>query len=572
MRLILQNHQEISCLQATLRLFFPQVDLASEGLPGQAYQLRPCYEGKDLVLISRLSRPLSLEVLRARVQADPVEVTTRIQDLKQGKGKDLNSNPAATSWELSRQVASTEVRRELKRQAYLALAEVTGIAWPFGALTGVRPSQVASQVLAQLEAANSEGELNPPEQPTSPYQGERKREAELRQLAADFLHEQFAVMPAKARKLVQVAEAEKQLLDQLPPEDLLVYLGVPFCPSRCAYCSFIAQDASRFAHDLSSYAQALAREVQVLGQGLRGRGVISALYMGGGTPTSLAATDLDLVLSRVRQYLPLSPGAEITVEAGRADTMDRDKLLVLREHGVRRICLNPQTMREATLQRIGRCHTVAQVYQAFELARSLGFDHINMDLILGLPGEGPSDLAYSLRQVLDLGADAITIHSLAFKRSAYLFDQLQKLSDLGPQTGSEDTLELTAGNRRQEDLPQSARDLQAQLFLPNPAWLQALDQAEASLQAEGYRPYYLYRQKQVISGLENTGFARPGKACAYNVGMMSDQRQVIGLGAGAASKRLREGQLDRLYNTKDLGAYMSDLETIAQKKLQFFLS
>ena len=530
MRFILQNHQEKACLRDTLRLFFSRLEICEGGFLGPLYAVSPAYQGLDLVITSTLSRPLSLAVLRGREEAPPVVVTTRLIHQAALGEPGPREGQIESLWQVSQTVPSADVRRELKRQAYFALSELSGISWPWGSLTGVRPSQVANQLL--------EKGIEP-------------------SLLAQTLQEHFALDPLKATKLVQVTLTEQAILATLPSEDYLVYLGVPFCPGRCAYCSFIAQDASRFADQLGDYARALAREIQLVGQELAGRGQVAALYMGGGTPTSLSAADLDLVLSSARRYLPLRPDAELTVEAGRADTLDRGKLQVMQDQGIGRLCINPQTMQDRTLKRIGRRHTVAQVYNALDLARQTGFDDINMDLILGLPGEDPQDFADSLSQVLGLAPASLTIHSLAFKRSAYLFDQFQNLSQ---------------GDQVEHDpAHSSAQDLQAQLLLPDPVWLAALNQAEANLQMAGYGAYYLYRQKQVISGLENTGYTQAGQACAYNVGMMSDQRQVIGLGAGAASKRLKDGRLDRLYNTKDLGEYMANIESIAHKKAQFFL-
>lgn len=641
MRFILQNHQEAACLRDTLRLFFSRLEPSEEGFKGQLYQVSPPYQGLDLVICSALNRPLSLNVLRGREEAPPATVTTYLipQDafvqgttvkpelpedtlveprppwgtrgeLELSQGVMVESGcklpePAAgqpgSIWQLSQEVPSADVRRELKRQAYFALSELTGIAWPWGSLTGVRPSQVAAQVLADLEAGGFEaggkyGEILAEGQPgwllaggaSSPTGFQPLCGPDFNAAAAHILQDHFAVAALKAQKLVQVTLAEQDILATLPSEDYLVYLGVPFCPGRCAYCSFIAQDASRFADQLGDYARALAREIQLVGQELAGRGQVAALYMGGGTPTSLSASDLDLVLSSARRYLPLRPDAELTVEAGRADTLDRDKLQVMRDQGIGRLCINPQTMHDRTLRRIGRRHTVAQVYEALDLARQAGFNDINMDLILGLPGEDPLDFDDSLKQIMRLAPASLTIHSLAFKRSAYLFDQFQNLvpGNLAPGTLTPENLtpgNLAPGTLSPENLtpgrkdgpPQESQagpDLQAQLLLPNPAWLEALTQAEEQLQAAGYEAYYLYRQKQVISGLENTGYAQAGQACTYNVGMMSDQRQVIGLGAGAASKCIRDGHLDRLYNTKDLGEYMADIETIAHKKVQFFLN
>ncbi|MDO5015475.1 MAG: coproporphyrinogen dehydrogenase HemZ [Eubacteriales bacterium] len=504
------NHTEHAALREAVSLFSRQyqvlpaddktaVKREEAGYLADLYCLADSYKQLTPSLELGLSQALSLEVLRGHKAGETVTVWSRIRLKDQ------------IVWQQECQVLGSEARRELKRQAYLGLEELTGIHWPWGALTGIRPTQVALEVWEQ-----SGGDLDTALEELVGFQ---------------------RLTPEKARKALFCAKREAELLSRLPEDEYLVYVGVPFCPSRCAYCSFITQSALGQADRLHDYALALCQEIRSTFRSFPGK--VSCLYFGGGTPTSLSEQDLALVLETLRRDLPLKDDAEICVEAGRADTLNSTKLRLLADFGTQRLCINPQTMQDKTLERIGRRHTVADVLRAMEEARRQGFDNINMDFILGLPGESGEEFVHNLHQAIGLGAESITLHSLAFKRSAYLEDMVR--SESGPD-----------------------------LLLPDPELSQALQTAEELLEDRGYEAYYLYRQKQVRGGLENTGYALKGKECLYNVGMMSDRRSVIGLGSGASSKRFHHGRLLRLYNSKDLGDYQRRIEEISEKKRAFF--
>lgn len=491
MQIIFVRHQEWASLRETVQLFSGDVSRETYGFSYQPFARSQAYAAEQTITLA-LSRPLAGEVLRREATDGDVTVTCALP---------------GTTFQLVQTVPALEARRELKRQLYFALSELTGITWPWGSLTGVRPTQVAAGLLDRWGGATA-------------------------RVRTDLI-QRLGVSPAKADKVIPIAQTEQALLAQLPPDQYLVYVGVPFCPGRCSYCSFISQDAQHYKTGLSAYTDALIQEITTTMRGLKKP--VSALYLGGGTPTSLAAPDLDRLLACIRQEIALTPEAEITVEAGRPDTLDRNKLSLLQAYGVDRICINPQTMHNQTLARVGRHHSVEQVLEIYDLARSMGFQDINMDLILGLPGETCDDFQQSVEALLTLAPDAITLHSLALKHGAWL------------------------------TVPEAAA-----LLLPDSDWAHTLATAECALEEAGYRPYYLYRQKQVRAGLENTGYAQAGKTCLYNVGMMSDQRNVIGFGSGASSKRLGSQKLERLINSKSLGDYMARAGEWSAKKLAFF--
>lgn len=490
MHVSLQNHSGESAIRDALALFAAQLESSETGLELRLIQGA---EGPDPELVQSFSRPLSKAEQRGLLpDAPPLTVSTRL----------AGQSMAAT-------VLPVHARREAKRQIYLLLSEYTGLAWPWGALTGIRPTQVAAEVLAET--------------------GDEEK-------AAALLVSRYALHAAKARLAVRTARAEQALLRELPAEQPLVYAGVPFCPSRCSYCSFISRDAIRQADQLHPYVDAMIAETRQTFAGFQRP--VSALYLGGGTPSSLDEADFARLLQTLVRTIPLAEQAEITVEAGRPDTITAGKLAVMRSLGIGRICINPQSMHDATLQRAGRRHSVAAVRQAFALARQAGMDNINMDLILGLPGEEAEDFLDSVEQLIAMEPEDITLHTLAMKRSARLAGE--KIPVLTP------------------------RDL------PDPQLEAVLEEAQALLLAHGYAPYYLYRQKHVRGGLENTGFAKAGKGCRYNVGMMSDRLSVIGLGSGSSSKRVNGRLVERLHNSKDLEDYCRRIAEISAKKAAFF--
>ena len=415
------------------------------------------------------------------------------------------------SWKTSHTVEARMARREIKRQLYQALALLTGLSFPWGSLTGIRPTQVAAEALRMSG------------QPVA-----SRRE----------LIETWFVSPEKADLAVETAIAENRLLAFLSGGTAMVYVGIPFCPSRCAYCSFIAQDAHLKDKLQAPYVEAVLSETEQLLAGLPQHLKISSVYFGGGTPTSLPERLFERLLTGVLTRLPLAGGVELTVEAGRPDTINSENLAIIRNAGVKRICINPQTFHDATLDRIGRRHTVEQTVEACRMAEKMGFDSINMDLIAGLPGEMPADFYQSLRKALNFGPANITVHTLAMKRSSRL-NQLSREKGFHP-------------------------------GLPDPELAEMLIDARRLLAENDLFPYYLYRQKDVAGGLENTGFARPGHECLYNVGMMSDQVSVIGLGSGAISKNIIGSRVERSPNPRDIADYINRADEMAARKIKLF--
>lgn len=408
----------------------------------------------------------------------------------------------------------TDPRRQIKRQLYRALSGITGIEWPWGSLTGIRPTYVAGELL--------NGGLS----------------AEQVELA---LRQDYNVSKAKAELAVAAAAAEEEILQTLPPDAYAVYVGVPFCPTRCSYCSFTTQEGIGSAARLGdAYLDRLEAEVEdyLHWQSETELGSLMAVYVGGGTPAALDDWQFRRLLQIIRR-LPAAANCEWTVEAGRADVVTEAKLQALCNAGIKRICLNPQTMSEVTQGRIGRRTAPGQFQQVYASARRNGQDIVNMDLIAGLPGEGAEDLLNSTREVLDLAPEAITLHTLAMKR------------------GSEQSNSVQTGTADWRALPQLA--LAA-----------GLQRAQELLRSRGYRPYYLYRQHYALGGLENVSFARPGAETIYNVMMMSDRCSIVSFGSPAVSKRVKGKQAVRLGAPKSLRAYLDGGETFFERKRSLF--
>ena len=413
-------------------------------------------------------------------------------------------------------ILAADVRREARRQLYRLLSDLTGIRFPWGSLTGIRPTLMA------LDALNELGDTDQ---------------------AVEVMRNRWMVAPDQAHLAVRVAEAEQQLMRELEAERPLLYIGIPFCPSRCLYCSFITQEAQRQQHLLEPFCEKLVEELRTLLAltSIKPR----VIYVGGGTPSSLPENLLAWLLSEITGLIPGQTIKEFTFEAGRPDTLTAGKLACIREAGVTRICVNPQTFHDPTLERIGRKHTASQTKQAFTAARQAGFSAINLDLIAGLPGESPADFLNSVRQALELEPDSLTLHALALKRSSRLHRQITQ----------DQTTTAFLGQTK-----------------PDRAWQQVMAEARSLLQEHGLEPYYLYRQKNVRAGLENVGFARPGQGCLYNVGMMSDRFPVLGLGCGAASKLINGHQTRRLVNPRHAGHYIEHFPDFISKKKAFWLA
>lgn len=393
--------------------------------------------------------------------------------------------------------AALPFKREIKKQLYRVLSKKTGKVLPWGSLTGIRPTCVAL-----------EGDT------------------------PDFLISDYDVRPDKADLAFRTARTENSILGKLPPEDLNIYLGIPFCPSRCYYCSFVSEEIRCHLGRLSDYIDALSKELSGIGPRINRK--IDSFYMGGGTPTVMDDSLFGKLLEKIYSTLPITPDTEVTVEAGRPDTITEYKLDAMREKGITRICINPQTMNSDSLRKLNRRHTAEDVIRIYELARSKGFDNINMDLIAGLSCEPASELILSLKELLKLDPSNITIHTLYKKKRA----SITKAEVL-----SEDSGEVDYSLKNAYDL----------------------------LNESGYIPYYMYRQKDTGHGLENVGFSKPGSECLYNVAMMTDKRDVLSFGAGGMSKRCFEGgRLERCSCIKDVLGYIDRADDMIIRKTEFF--
>ena len=402
------------------------------------------------------------------------------------------------------------VRRLQKRLCKLALydlcKQLTGYQPPWGSLTGIRPTRLVYENMASgLSLSESAGALT----------------------------DVFDVSPEKAELLRRIVTVQQTL--PAPAEtDADVYVSIPFCRTRCAYCSFPGEALGR-GRQVAPYLNALFAEMTAAAQLLRDRGLrLRALYIGGGTPTALDEEAFAALLAHTVACFPNPP--EFTVEAGRPDTITVGKLTAMLRCGVGRISVNPQTMNAATLRAVGRDHTAAQTEEIFRLARALGFADINMDVIAGLPGETTADFAYTMARIADLNPDSLTVHTLAIKRSSRLHLEGAPLAD------ADAVAEMTA-------------------------------LGGATADALGMEPYYLYRQKYMAGQQQNVGYARPGAACLYNVDIMEETASILACGAGAISKRVftdHDLRIERAPNVTNVAEYIARAPEMAARKAALY--
>lgn len=399
-----------------------------------------------------------------------------------------------------------EAKTAIKKELYGILKERTGKSLPWGTLTGIRPTKIA---LTRL------------------YEGES--EASIR----DFMERTYLTSREKIDLSLEIAGREKELLQELDYENgYSLYVGIPFCPTTCLYCSFTSFPIVAWESRVPLYLEALFQELDYVAKKMKGR-TLDTVYFGGGTPTSLKAEEIDAILTKIEEVFDLSSVKEYTVEAGRPDSITEEKLQALRNHGITRISINPQTMKDETLALIGRRHTVEMVKEKFRLARSMGFDNINMDLIIGLPEEDIDDVRATMEEVKALAPDSVTVHSLAIKRAARLNIFREKYAGLKIQN-TQEMIDLTA---------RYAREM-------------------------GLEPYYLYRQKNMAGNFENVGYAAPGKACIYNILIMEERQTIIACGAGTTTKVVfpAENRLERVENVKDVEQYITRINEMLERK------
>lgn len=396
---------------------------------------------------------------------------------------------------------------------YKLLCDFTGLTQPWGILTGVRPVKLLRRL---AEESNEEHAVNR-------------------------FEKDFFVSNEKTALSRETEHNERKILELSKPESFSLYVGIPFCPSRCSYCSFVMASIERAEKLIEPYTKLLCEEIKrtaVIANKLGLR--LETVYFGGGTPTTLSAEQLDMVLKTVNKSFDMSTCREFTVEAGRPDTIDSAKLFALKENKVDRISINPQTTNDEVLKTIGRKHTAQQFFDAFELARKCGFDNINTDLIAGLPTDTPESFKNSLDSIVRLNAECITVHTLCMKRASRL-------------TTEGVTLDL-----------QQARDAREML-----AYTQNI------LGQNEYIPYYMYRQSRMVGNLENVGWSKKGFESLYNVYVMDETHTILACGSGGVTKLKRNNPdyLERIFNFKYPYEYIDRFDELIQRKsgiMQFY--
>ena len=416
-----------------------------------------------------------------------------------------------------------KTKNELKQQLYYLLTLYAGKTLPWGTLTGIRPTKIPMEL---LEEGKSEDEIR------------------------SYMKETYFASDEKIELSLAVAKRELELLSRIDYENgYSLYVGIPFCPSTCLYCSFTSYPLAKWANRMDEYLDALEKEIAFTAEACKHK-VLNSVYIGGGTPTTLSAEQMDRLLTMIGSYFGIADEQgrmiyadesaekqtqllEFTVEAGRPDSITREKLEVIHKHNISRISINPQTMKEETLRLIGRQHTVQQTIDSFKLAREVGFDNINMDLIVGLPEETIDDVRETMRQLEELDPDNITVHSLAIKRAARLRMQKEQYENLH--------IENTA---------------------------QTIDLTAECCHEMGLEPYYLYRQKNMAGNFENVGYAKPGKAGVYNILIMEEKQTIMALGAGATTKVVFEDgkRIERVGNVKDITNYLDRVDEMVERK------
>lgn len=408
----------------------------------------------------------------------------------------------------------SEAHDLFKKNLYCRLSEETKKTLPWGYLTGVRPSKIAYTMLEQ---------------------------GADRQTVLNEFTDRYLTDSVKAELAVKVAKTELDILEKLDYKNgYSLYIGIPFCPTTCLYCSFTSYSLAAYEKKVDEYITALIKEMEFVADYFKDKR-LDTVYFGGGTPTTLNPEQLDRLLGCLFDKFDMSGVAELTVEAGRPDSVTRQKLEVLKKYGVSRISINPQTMNDKTLELIGRRHSSEQVKEAFRLAREIGFDNINMDIILGLPGEGENEVRYTLEQIKELAPESLTVHSLAIKRAAALNIWKEKYAQLKVEN-SEKIVEMAASYARQM----------------------------------GAEPYYMYRQKNMAGNLENVGYSVKGLECIYNILIMEEKQTIIACGAGASTKVVFHdddgvnNRIERIESVKNVDIYIERIDEMIQRKKAFF--
>lgn len=399
-----------------------------------------------------------------------------------------------------------DCEREMAVLLFEILCKKTGYIPQWGILTGVRPSKLMNTLVSQM--------------------GEEE--------AVRYFKEKLLVSPQKTDLALSVAKAEEKIMSLSDEKSFSLYVSVPFCPTRCNYCSFVSHSIAQAKRLLPEYVDKLREEIRCTAEIAKSLGLrLESVYWGGGTPTTLSAEQLERICCEIEENFDLSSCREYTIEAGRADTVTPEKLEVIKRHAVTRISVNPQTFNDDVLVSIGRKHTVSDVVDVYTDAREKGFDNINMDLIAGLTGDSFESFCRSVDRAVELGPENITLHTLALKRSSAIV------------TGGIDVESGETANKM-------------------------LSYAAEQFYSHGYLPYYMYRQSRSLGNLENVGWCKEGYECLYNIFMMEECHTILGVGAGAVIK-LKEPfgrNIERIFNYKYPYEYISRFDTILERKAQ----
>lgn len=382
---------------------------------------------------------------------------------------------------------------------------------PWGTVTGIRPSK---QIRTLLEEGKTDKEI------------------------FEYFKTFYAVSDKKLNLALEVAKNEEEIIKTNKPDEISLYVGIPFCPSRCLYCSFVSTDLSHSEKYLKPYIECLLKEIAHSASLLKKTPFkIKNLYFGGGTPTSVSAKQLEIIFAALYKYMDLSDLKEFCVEAGRPDTIDEQKLDVMKTFGVNRISINPQSMNDKTLKLIGRFHTSAQIENAFELSRKKGFSNINADVIAALPGETLDDFCHTLGEIEKYSPENITVHTMSIKRGSALHQSLSKYN-------------LT--DRKTAEM--------------------MLDYSFEFMKNTNRMPYYMYRQKNMMGNLENVGYSKPGYFSRYNINIMEEVQSILALGGGGSSKAVSKDmqRIERVFNFKSPIEYIRRFDEILKKKDEFF--
>lgn len=397
----------------------------------------------------------------------------------------------------------------VKHLLYHLLSEFTRRVLPWGTLTGIRPTKIP---VALMEKGYLDDEIRA------------------------YMKETYLATEEKIELSIDIAKRELKVLEKIDyKEGYSIYIGIPFCPTTCLYCSFTSYPIVMWEKRVDEYLDALCKEIEFTAKAFQNK-ILNTIYIGGGTPTTLNANQLNRLLKKLSSSFDYSHLCELTVEAGRPDSVTLDKFKVLKENNVTRISINPQTMNQQTLDLIGRKHTVKQVHDAYQMAREIGLDNINMDLIVGLPGEDKKMVKYTMDEIIKLNPDSITVHSLALKRAARLnmFKENYQQYEI---TNNSVIIDLTKEYAKKIDAT----------------------------------PYYLYRQQNMAGNLENVGYAKPGKEGIYNILIMEEKQTIIALGAGASTKIVfPDGfRIERIENVKDVDNYINRIDEMIERKRSF---